>query len=99
MKDVFPSIIVYSKHDYELLLLQTSSLPVSAVISNESNEHDIFNYEHKIQGEISQYVSHNQSGCIMPNLLTAPIFINITLLPGCPPLTLELVLEGSQSWS
>ena len=66
---------VYSKRDYELLLLQTSSLPVSATISNESTEH----------GQISIYVSHNQSGCIDIDLLTTPILINITLLPGCPP--------------
>ena len=36
---------VSSKHDYELLLLQTSSLPVSGYISNESNKYDIFRYE------------------------------------------------------
>ena len=76
---------VHSRRDYELLLLQTSSRPVSAVSSNESTEHDIFNYEHMIKHEIPDYVSHNQSGCIKPELLTTPIFINITLLPGCPP--------------
>ena len=76
---------VYSKRDHELLLLQTSSLPVSAIISNESTKYDIFNYENAIQGQISNYVSRNQSGCILPELLTTPIFINITLLPGCPP--------------
>jgi predicted outer membrane repeat protein len=37
---------VDSKSDYELLLLQTSSLPVSANINNESTEHDILNYKH-----------------------------------------------------
>ena len=79
------SYTVYSKRDYELLLLQTSSLPVSAVISNESTEYDIFNYENGIQSLISIYFSHNQSGCIDTDLLTTPIFINITLLPGCPP--------------
>ena len=68
---------VYSKRDYELLLLQTSSLPVSSYISNESKEHDIFNYEHKIQSEISKYISHNQTGCIQPKLLTTPIFIKL----------------------
>ena len=54
---------VYSKRDYELLLLQTSSRPVSAVTSNESTEYDIFNYEHMIKHEIPDYISHNQSGC------------------------------------
>ena len=76
---------VYSKRDHEFILLQTSPLPVSAVISNESTKYDIFNYENAIQNQISNYVSHNQSGCVKPDLLTTPIFINVTLLPGCPP--------------
>ena len=74
---------VYSKLDYELLLLQTSS--VSGFINNESTEHDILNYKYVIKDRISDYVSCNQSGCIQPDLLATPIFINITLLPGCPP--------------
>ena len=78
---------VHSKRDYELLLLQTSSLPVSAYVSNESTEHDIFSYVNVIQELISYYISHryHQSGCIFLELLTTPILINITLLPGCPP--------------
>ena len=76
---------VYSKRDYELLLLQTSSLPVSGYISNESTDHDIFNYKaNNIKHQISDYNSHNQSGCIEIDVLTTPIFINITLLSGCP---------------
>ena len=75
----------YSKHDYELLLLQTSSLPVSAYISNESNEHDFLKYKYEIRKQIFDYFSHNQLGCIDTDLLTTPVFINITLLPGCPP--------------
>ena len=54
-------------------------------MTHESTDHDIFNYENKIKEQIAEYVSHNQSGCIGPELLTTPIFINITLLPGCPP--------------
>ena len=76
---------VYSKLDYELLLLQTSSLPVSSFINNESTQQDIFNYKNYINDRISLFFLHNQSGCIYPELLTTPIFINITLLPGCPP--------------
>ena len=76
---------VYSKRDHELLLLQTSSLPVSGYINNEPTKYDIFNYENNIKYSISYYVSYNQSGCIQPDLLTTPILINITLLPGCPP--------------
>ena len=40
---------VYSKHDYELLLSQISSLPVSAYISNKLKEYDIFRYKKKYQ--------------------------------------------------
>ena len=76
---------VYSKQDNELLLLQTSFLPVSAYVSNISTEKDIFTYENKIRSSISEYVSHNRLGCISPELISTPIFINITLLPGCPP--------------
>ena len=79
------SYTVHSKFDYALLLLQTSSLPVSGYISNESKEYDIFRYENIIKNQISDYNSHNQSGCIEADILTTPIFINITLLPGCPP--------------
>ena len=76
---------VYSKYDYEFLLLRTSSLLVSGYIGNESTKYNLFNYEHMIKNQISTYNLHNQSGCIMPDLLTTPIFINITLLPDCPP--------------
>ena len=84
-KCVLFNYTVYSKRDYELLLLQTSSLPVSGLISNESTENDIFHYKHVIKEGISGYVSYNQSGCIRPELLATPVFMNITLLPGCPP--------------
>ena len=77
---------VHSKRDYEHLLLQTSSLPVIATISNESTEHDIFNYENNfIKNRISNCVSYNHHGCIDIDLITTPVLINITLLPGCPP--------------
>ena len=79
---------VYSKRDYEVVLLQTSSLPVSTYITNESTDHDIiFSYKYFTNSLISEYYSHNQSGCIISDLLTTPIFIkfNIMLLPGCPP--------------
>ena len=77
--------IPYSKSDYELLLLQTSSLPVSGYISNASTKPDLFNYQLRIKNQIHVFYLHNQSGCIKPDLLTTPIFINIILLPGCPP--------------
>ena len=67
-------------------MLQTSSLPVAAYISNGSTQQDIFSYNSLL---FDSY-SYNQSGCITSDLLTTPIFINITLLPGClPGLTLN----------
>ena len=41
-----------------MLLLQTSFLPASAYISNKSTKYDIFDYENKIKGQISDYVSN-----------------------------------------
>ena len=38
-----------------------------------------------IKTQVTYYNLHNQSGCIYNELLTTPIFINITLLPDCPP--------------
>ena len=78
-KCVLFNYTVYSKQDYKYLLLQASSLPATGYISNENDT-----FQDIIKDEISEYVSHNQSGCLEPELLTTPIFINITLLPGCP---------------
>ena len=89
---------IYSKLDYELLLLQTSSLPVSVFISNESTQQDIFYYKYTINDGISLYFSHNQSGCIYPELLTTSIFINITLLPGCPPRLTLVPARTTLAW-
>ena len=77
---------IYSKRNYEFLLLQTSSsLPVAYYINNKSTKYEFFEEENEIKQEISIYVSHNNSGCIELDLLVTPIFINITILPGCPP--------------
>ena len=58
---------VYSKRDYEFLLLEGSSLPVSGYVSKESTQQDIFSYEDLIKGALDSI--HNQSGCIPPLLL------------------------------
>ena len=67
---------VYSKQGNELLLLQISALP--ALIG------DIHWYKNTISSQILDYTSHNQHGCIQEELLTTPVFVNVTLLPGCP---------------
>ena len=80
------SYTVYSKRDNELLLLQQmSALPVSAYIGNQSTDYDINDYNYTINYQINNYNSNDQFGCIKSFLLTTPIFINITLLSGCPP--------------
>ena len=75
---------VYSKHGKELLQLQTSVLPVSASINKESTKSAITKYKKLISACIADYTSHD-NGCIRSALLTTPVFINVTLLPGCPP--------------
>ena len=72
---------VYSKHDEELLQLQTSVLPVS-VDFNKKN--DISTYKSLVNNCIADYFSHD-NGCLRNELLKTPVFINVTLFPGCPP--------------
>ena len=67
---------VYSRRSNELLLLQTSDLQETA--------YDIHTYKDEIKGVITDYVSHNQFGCLDYDLLTTPVFINVTFIPGCP---------------
>ena len=64
---------VYSRNDYEVVFLQTSSLPVSAYISNGSTQQDILSHNSQI---LDSY-SHNQFGCITSDLLTTPVFISM----------------------
>ena len=67
---------IYSKRSNELLLLQTSLLQGTA--------YDIYTYKDETKGAIPDYVSHNQFGCLQYDLLTTPVFINVTFIPGCP---------------
>ena len=76
---------VYTSHDVELLQLQTSMLP-SSVYANKDNVNYYGYYKHQINSSIHLYDdSHSKFGCISEELLNTPVFINITLLPGCPP--------------
>ena len=69
----------------EILLLQTSVLPVP-VYSDETaaNTTNLSVQKGRINQFIDDYTSHNGDGCLSESLLRTPIFINITLLPGCP---------------
>ena len=71
---------VYSKRDYEPLLLQTTFLPASVYVSNKSSKHDIYEYKDIINSQISDYLSRNKFGCIGYELLKTPIFIKLMSL-------------------
>ena len=73
---------VFTKREKELLQLQTSVVPVPIFDKNMINE------------TITDYFSYYDDGCLYEQLLTTPVFINITLLPGCPP-GLTLNYEGN----
>ena len=72
---------VHTKYNTEILLLQTSVLPVPVSVNKEAN---LSSYKRDISGYIADYTSHD-NGCLQEGLLTTPVFVNITLLPGCPP--------------
>ena len=74
---------VSTKYNSEVLQLQTSVLPVTIDVNKKSDD---FQKQERvnINNDILDYTSHD-NGCLRKELLTTPVFINITLLPGCPP--------------
>ena len=75
---------VTTTSETEILLLQTSKLPVP-VYMNET-EADVVHLSRekmRIKNFIADYNSSDY-GCLSETLLRTPIFINITLLSGCP---------------
>ena len=77
---------IYTKHDHELLQLQTSVLPSSLYTNEETTwKYHLPGYKDIIKLCISDYFSHGQFGCMYEELLTTPVFVNVTLLPCCPP--------------
>ena len=81
---------LFTKQDTELLMLQTSVFPVP-IYGNKTAL--LSGFKHRIEYDISDYLSH-ANGCLSGELLVSPIFINITLLPGCPP---GLILNHNRS--
>ena len=76
-----------SKYDTEFLLLQASVLPaaLSFYVNKEADKWSLSYYmDYIIKNCISDYYPHTD-GCIYDYLLKTPVFIDITLLPGCPP--------------
>ena len=73
---------IFSKHDEDLLQLRTSVLPVSDFFNKEVTI--VSWYKRLISRCIKYYIWHD-NGCIYEEFLTTPVFINVTLFPGCPP--------------
>ena len=76
---------IYTKDDNVLLQLQTSALPVPVYVNKDNINYYVSKYKTLINNSINLYNKHGQFGCIDEELLTTPIFIGVTLLPGCPP--------------
>ena len=79
------SYTVYSKRDDQVLLLKPSILPVSVHVGNRFLRRNIAMQKAHINQQISYYKSYDQHGCINEDLLTTPVFVNVSLLQGCPP--------------
>ena len=77
---------VLTKFNREILVLQTSVLPVSVYVSNEgARKNYLYHCRYFILRNIQEYVSNHNQGCFSDALIAAPIFVIISLLPGCPP--------------
>ena len=79
------SYTVLTRNDTEMLWLQTSVVPVSVYVNKAAESTTLSGYKERMNGHIADYFSHDKNGCLNEELLTTPIFIKITLLPGCPP--------------
>ena len=75
---------VFTRHEREMLQLQTSVLPVSVYTNQVANGTKLSQYKKMMKDQITDFFSHD-NGCLDGELLRTPVFINITLLPGCPP--------------
>ena len=74
---------IYSVNIHEILYLHTTIAAVNHVTSK--------NYMNTL---VSRY-NLKQNGCLSPDLLNSPVFINVKVLPGCPPgLTLNNNTDG-----
>lgn len=74
---------IYSVKKHETLYLHTTTVAVNHVGSKS-----------KMNALVSRY-KLNQNGCLSLKLLNTPVFINIKVLPGCPPgLTLSDNTDG-----
>ena len=79
------SYTVSTKSNDELVRLDTSLTPVYQVFGDKEFIKYISQYTNVLKSCLSDYTYGMPFGCLREELLTTPIFINITLLPGCPP--------------
>ena len=75
---------IFTRHEREILRLQTSVLPAPIYTNQAANGTMLSQYKKMMKDQITDFFSHD-NGCLAGELLTTPVFINITLLPGCPP--------------
>ena len=92
---------VYTKSNSKLLHLHTSETSRYYLYGDRRTlSHRKTQYIEKLQSCLSDYNSHDRFGCLCRELLTSPIFINVTLLPGCSPgLTLNNDLTTCSCYS
>ena len=76
---------VLSESEEKLLRLHTSLTPVYLYGSKQAIQDRVPQYKAAIKYCLSHYTSYKQIGCLREELLTTPVYINVTLLPGCPP--------------
>ena len=86
---------MFTKFDTEVLLLQTSFLRAPF---NGNLKLVVSNYKTLNSQYISDYLSYDNMGCLSNGLLTTPVFINVTFLPGCPP-GLTLIIQNHTTCS
>ena len=64
---------IISTNEYENLYLQTTNVVTT------------YGDKEFIHHSITTYNSHDHHGCLDPNLLTTPVYVHVSILPGCPP--------------
>ena len=80
------SYAVYTKSDENLLRLHTSRTSLYYLYSDKKTlSNRQAQYTQRLAKRLSDYSSNDRFGCLSEKFLTTPVFINVILLPGCPP--------------
>ena len=70
---------------YTVYTIRTTTATIIVLPPSIYSTRKYGNHNNMIRSCISDYFSNGQFGCIYQELLTTPVFVNVTLLPGCPP--------------